>query len=321
MAKQVIISDSIEQVWSLKDELPASVSLEATDITHEDLNTLAQFIQAHGACLSSLNASLQDSVKPYHHDWQVINFIEMCPNLTSLTLGLIDVNDSVLLHPSIQNLTLNGLHIHADNHIHIKPALERAMLEDVNVFLKDTAENADWARNPAIFAESPNLKAFEYYLDEDYAESAPDKFCFEKFIQLAYVVLCIHGGGWDVQLKGLFPKFEFGACSRRFGFHGIDVSGVADGSHPSLIKLRDGDGHWNGEVIVFLHPTRHFVVEKAKQAVRLLGGTIAENPDDPDVTMIVIGDEAYKTWDETPYEHLEIVRESEFKNADIEAWY
>lgn len=324
MLQSIIIDPNtpiLSQLKVLESSAPASIGLEAPNITHEDLNALAQFIQVHGACLVSLNTSLEDSIKPYHHDWQAINFIEMCPNLTSLTLGLIDVNDSVLSHPMIQNLKLNSLHIHANKHIHLKPALEHAFLEDVNVFLGNTAENADWARNPAIFAESPNLKVFEYYLDEDYVESAPDKFYFGDCPQLESLVLCIHGGGWDVQLKGLFPKLKFGACSRRFGFHGIDVSGVADGSSPSLINLRDGVGHLSDEVIVFLHPTRHFVVEKAQQAVRLLGGKISENPDDPDVTMIVIGDEAYKTWDETPYEHLEIVRESEFKNADIEAWY
>lgn len=309
------------QLKTIEASVPASITLEATNLTHDDLNTLSQFIQSHGACLSSLNTSLEDFVKPYHHDWQAINFIEMCPNLTSLTLSHIDVNDSVLSHPTIQNLTLNSLHIHASKHIHLKPALEHAFLEEVNVFLENTSDNADWARNPALFAESPNLKVFEYYLDEDYAESAPDKFYFEDCPQLESLVLCIHGGGWDVQLKGQFPKLGFGACSRRFGFHGIDISGVADGSSQSLINLRDGNGHLSGEVIVFLHPSQHFVLEKAQQAVRLLGGKISENPDDPDVTLIVIGDEAYKTWDETPYEHLEIVRESEFKNADIEAWY
>lgn len=324
MSQLVIIDRNMPispQLKALESSVPASVALESPNITHEDLNALAQFIQAYGACLVSLNASLEDSVKPYHHDWQAIHFSEMCPNLTSLTLGLIDVNDSVLSHPTIQNLKLNSLHIHVDKHIHLKPALERAFLEEVNVFLGNTADNADGARNPALFAESPNLKVFEYYLDEDYAESAPDKFYFEDCPQLESLVLCIHGGGWDVQLKGLFPKLKFGACSRRFGFHGVDVSGVADGSSQSLINLRDGVGHLSDEVIVFLHPTRHFVLEKAQQAVRLLGGKISDNPNDPDVTMIVIGDEAYKTWDETPYEHLEIVRESEFKNADIEAWY
>jgi len=324
MSQSIIIDHNTpisSQLKTLESSAPASIALEAPNITHEDLNALAQFIQAHGACLASLHASLEDSVKPYHHDWGAIDFITMCPNLTSLTLGLIDVDDSILSHPTIQILTLNSLHIHANKHIHLKPALERAFLEDVNVFLGNTAENADWARNPALFAESPNLKVFEYYLDEDYAESTPDKFYFEDCPQLESLVLCIHGGGWDVQLKGLFPKLKFGACSRRFGFHGIDISGVADGSSPSLINLRDGVGHLSDEVIVFLHPTHHFVLEKAQQAVRLLGGKISENPDDPDVTLIVIGDEAYKTWDETPYEHLEIVRESEFKNADIEAWY
>lgn len=101
----------------------------------------------------------------------------------------------------------------------------------------------------------------------------------------------------------------------------MDVSGIADGSSPSLINLRDGVGSLSDEVVVFLHPSQYFVLEKAQQAVRLLGGKISESPDDSDVTMIIIGDEAYRTWDETPYEHLEIVRESEFRDADIEAWY
>jgi hypothetical protein len=321
MVTQVVISDSIEQIWTHKDAENASIALEATDRTHEDLAVLAQFIKAHGACLLSLNASLQDFVAPYHHDWKDINFIEACPHLTSLTLARLDVTDSVLLHPTIQNLTLTTLHIYADKHISLPHALEKVMLEDVNVFLENTAENADWARNPAIFAESPNLKVFEYYLDEDYVESTPDKFYFENCPQLESVVLSIDGGGWDVQLKGLFPKAKFGARSGRFGQHGIDVSQIANGSHPNLIKLREGDGHLSGEVIALIHNSKHFIVEKAQQAIRLLGGKIAESVDDPDVTIIVIGDKEYKDWDETPYEHLEIVLESEFRDADIEAWY
>jgi hypothetical protein len=304
-----LLPNQLTQLQALSSSAAGSIALDAKGWTHEALDHLRGFLTQHGSVFAALSVGLARTEHPFHHNWTALDFAAACPHLQTLALISIDVNESVFHHPTLQTLKLERAVIDSGTTLEITGPLEDIRLEAVN-----------WSRQMALVLKgTPHLRVFHYSLDEDDIESPPHTIRLEDCVALEDLYLNIHGS-WDLALRGRFPRLnQFGAQSGRYGVHHIDLQGIHPSSASSVVMARDGHGSLNGHVFVFVGALNRLHRAKAEQAIRLMGGTVAEALSEA-VTDIVVSDHDFATFDDEGFPNADILTELDFKDV-IYNWY
>jgi hypothetical protein len=144
---------------------PGSVSLHATELDKAGCERMAHFLIEHGELLRILKVHCRGFYTD--GDLQGIDFAAHCPNLKTLDVKGVMFSESVFIHPVLKDLRIQDSKYLGDRRIIIGEGQQLRKLEVI-----DCHVDADTL---AIAPES-QIKIFNYYLDEDYAEACPNHF-------------------------------------------------------------------------------------------------------------------------------------------------
>jgi hypothetical protein len=297
MKKLGVRSSELEKLSRLVSQPPASVQLIAQDYDHAALDALASTLPEHGPALGALELSLGFPHHPYNHDLYAYDFAAACPNLETLTVGRCLVNETVLLHPTLRQVTLKHCWLYTPDPLRLgypdSPASQVAALnlEEVNWGNPDKNHLSQLAFGPGTA-----LHEFAYYGDEDDMEIYPEAITFEGCPHLAKVVIHVCGG-WTAKFKGDLPSLStVGISSQRYGDHRLYFDEIGDGSSAYALRLRDGQGPLAGQQFLFVGQFRHLNLKKARHVITQWGGAVVETAS-PALTYAVLGEEEYAAYE------------------------
>ncbi|SEG31539.1 hypothetical protein SAMN04489712_104362 [Thermomonospora echinospora] len=145
---------------------PGAVSLHAMDLDAAGYECMARFLTERGELLRILK--IRPGSRFYEYgDLQGVDFATHCPNLKTLDVKRVTFNGSVFAHPVLKDLRLQESKYVGDPRITVGEAQRLRKLEFDDCHVK--------ADTLAVAPES-QLKIFQYFLDEDYAEACPNHF-------------------------------------------------------------------------------------------------------------------------------------------------
>lgn len=335
MEKLDVRSSEPDKLERLTDQPPGSIHLVAQEYDHSGLEALAAALREHGTALGALEMSLAFPQHPFTHDLRDLDFAAACPHLETLSVGRCRLNASVLLHPTLQKVTLEDCWLYTPDPLRLgwpdSPASRVTTLHLSEVNWGNPDE--DYLSRLA-FGPGACLQEFVYYGDEDNMEIYPEIIVFDGCPDLTDVVIHVCGG-WLLKLQGDLPKLNtLAASSKRYGTHRLDFDGIGEGSSAYTLRLRDGQGPLAGQQFLFLGEFRHLDLNKARHVITRLGGVVVETVS-PALTYAVLGEKEYAAYEaDTPSPQVaeiaalaeqgaavEIVDDDELRGEIIDGWY
>lgn len=297
MQKIVVAPGDFDKLNSLADNPPGSTQLVAVNYEHYSLKKLAAALNEHGAALTKLQASLAFPQHPYTHDWRDLDFAAACPHLTTLSLGRCRLNETVLCHPTLRDVTLENCRLFTADPLRLgyaDSAVSRvAHLKLLEVNWGNLDE--DYLAHLAFGPQSP-LETFIYYGDEDDIEVYPETIIFDGCPELIEVGIHVCGA-WLAKFRGDLPQLtDLGLSSARYGDHRLSFDEIGDGSSAYAQRFRDGKGPFAEEQYLFVGEFRHLNLDKVRHVITQLGGEVVESPS-PALTFAVLNDEAYAAYE------------------------
>lgn len=152
----------LDKVEGVED---GSVSLHATGLDEPSYERLGRFLTEHGSLVRILKATAatgsQKSV-----DLLGVDFALHCPNLKTLEITRVRFNDSPFAHPVLNAVRLKESHYEGPRELTLgEVPLRRLVFDDCVV-----------AADRITIARESRLTRFEFWLDEDFADTCPDHF-------------------------------------------------------------------------------------------------------------------------------------------------
>ncbi len=297
MEKLVVRSSALEKLEHLAAKPPASVQLIAREYDHPGLGALAAALREHGAALSALELSLAFPHRPFTHDLREFDFAAACPHLETLSVGRCRLNETVLLHPALQKVTLEDCWLYTPDPFRLGYPEGPASLVAVLHLGEVNWGNLDEDHLSRLaFGPGAALQEFIYYGDEDNIEIYPETIIFDGCPGLTEAAIHVYGE-WTVKFKGDLPNLSnVGISSQRFGDHRLYFDEIGDGSSAYARRLRDGQGPFAGQQFLFVGSFRYLNLNKARHIITQLGGAVVETAS-PALTYAVLGEEEYVAYE------------------------
>jgi len=297
MKKLSIISSELEKLAALENQAPASIYLTATEYDHISLKALVAALTEHGAALGALDLSLAFPQHPYHHDLHDFDFAAACPHLESLSVGRCRVNASVLLHPTLRQLSLRHCWLTTPDPFRLGyPGSPASQLSELTLRGVNWGNDEEDLLSQCAFGPDASLQSFTYSLDEDDSERYPEALIFDGCPELAEVRIGVCGG-WMALFKGDLPHLaRVGLSSQRYGDHRISFGEIGDGSSAYALRLRDGKGPFAGEQYIFVGTFPYLNLDKVRHIITALGGVVVENAA-PELSFAILSDEEYAAYE------------------------
>jgi len=335
MEKLFVRSSALEKLEHLAGRPPASIHLVAKEYDHPGMGALAAALREHGAALGALELSLAFPHRPFTHDLREFDFAAACPYLETLSVGRCRLNQTVLLHPALQKVTLEDCWLYTPDPFRLGyPSSPFSQVAVLNLGEVNWGNLDEDCLSTLAFGPGTALRSFCYYGDEDNIEIYPETITFDGCPGLTEAAIHLYGD-WALKLKGDLPHLDaFSASSQRYGNHRLYFDKIGDGSSAYALRLRDGQGPFAGQQFLFVGEFRYLNLNKARHIITRLGGAVVETAS-PALTYAVLGEEeyaAYETGAPSPQvaaiaalaeqgAAVEIVDDSNLRGWIIDGWY
>jgi hypothetical protein len=218
-----ISGENLSLLDSIQDIEAGTLDIEGYNLDPESFKRVIRFVAEQGILLHTLVIHPKwSSVKG---DFEHLDFATCCPHLQTLDLKQVTINESVFTHPSLEILKLLEADLKRPQDISIGNLNERDGYQLKEVSMMDCHIPAQ----TLTIGPASQLKVFQYYLDEDFAEpdAAPHRFVFQACPQLETIT--IHAcASWTILISGLSPQLKHISldateyCTYQWKIEGVD---------------------------------------------------------------------------------------------------
>ena len=237
MEKLKITPENLYELEKLNKAVPASIQLQCTKASHDNLDQVFLTLQNSGDAIIELECSLLFPSKPFEYNLLDFDFAKYCPYLETLKLGRFHLSESVLNHPKLKLLALDESWLFTSDPCNLgiekESFLEEIVLNDTNW------SNEKRGNVKLVIGSKSHLRRFDYSLDEDYVSNCTDFIEIKDapFLEEIYGNICIN---WKMVLCGSLPKLQriYGSGGQ-YGQTSFDLSQVNDQSSVYIRKIRD----------------------------------------------------------------------------------